>query len=394
METVLPSFALPSASATSARSRKLYRTRQARTVRLLADGNLGRSGDAVACTPADTRKDEMNLRSPSMPPQPDASTLPGVSLPCRAALPAAQRRRHRPSFGGQAKELHQARTGSESGAVVLHIYDVMAPMVEQVNDFLRPAGSGIFHAGVEIFGLEWSFGGTADDQSQASWQANSNSNSDTTAAAATATILPDEADVPRLLARARRRTALRERRREQLARPSSIHQRAPWQDPATGIFSVSPRECAPHRYRESVAMGLTDMPKGEVEALLGQLAREWPSAGYDLVNRNCGHFAEALCQGLGVGSIPSWVTSLADRASAVQATASSAHAQAAGLYCKADRVLERAMGSVSWSLDWFSGMAMVQDSHHVMKAQAKAAIKQASDDESESSLALPWGMWQ
>jgi len=41
--------------------------------------------------------------------------------------------------------------------VWLHIYDVFGAL-ERVNTFMKPVGSGAFHAGVEVFGKEWSYG--------------------------------------------------------------------------------------------------------------------------------------------------------------------------------------------------------------------------------------------
>lgn len=48
--------------------------------------------------------------------------------------------------------------------VVVHIYDVGAnEVVTRVNEALRPLGTGAFHAAVEVYGEEWSYGGTEDD---------------------------------------------------------------------------------------------------------------------------------------------------------------------------------------------------------------------------------------
>merc|ERR1712060_603032 len=41
------------------------------------------------------------------------------------------------------------------------------------------------------------------------------------------------------------------------------------------------------------------------------MGRDWPGSDYDLLRHNCCHFSDALCQALGVGPIPGWVTSLA-----------------------------------------------------------------------------------
>lgn len=45
--------------------------------------------------------------------------------------------------------------------VILHIYDVFADeRVQAVNDVLHNIGTGAFHAGLEVFSLEWSYGCT------------------------------------------------------------------------------------------------------------------------------------------------------------------------------------------------------------------------------------------
>lgn len=49
--------------------------------------------------------------------------------------------------------------------VVLHIYDLSKGEAAQgVNAFLRRVGASAFHAGVEVFGVEWSYGSTPDDE--------------------------------------------------------------------------------------------------------------------------------------------------------------------------------------------------------------------------------------
>lgn len=49
--------------------------------------------------------------------------------------------------------------------VWLHIYDVPShPTVRRMNGALRQIGTGAFHAGVEVYGAEWSFGSSEEDQ--------------------------------------------------------------------------------------------------------------------------------------------------------------------------------------------------------------------------------------
>eukprot|EP00930_Biecheleria_cincta_P088733 TRINITY_DN77990_c0_g1_i1.p1 TRINITY_DN77990_c0_g1~~TRINITY_DN77990_c0_g1_i1.p1 ORF type:complete len:302 (-),score=47.11 TRINITY_DN77990_c0_g1_i1:14-880(-) len=127
--------------------------------------------------------------------------------------------------------------------VTLQIYDVSGnAAIKNVNQIFRVMGTGAFHAAVEVYGQEWSFGYTPD---------------------------------------------------------------------GSGVFSCPPRGCTAHSYREPVPMAETDMSEREVQALLVQLADEWPGKDYDLLRKNCCHFSDEFCRRLGVGSVPAWVTNLA-----------------------------------------------------------------------------------
>jgi len=127
--------------------------------------------------------------------------------------------------------------------VTLHIYDVFSnTAVAGVNMVFRAVGTGAFHAGVEVYGREWSYGYTPD---------------------------------------------------------------------CTGLFVCPPKGCTAHAYRESVPMGDTFMSKHDVDELIEEVSNIWVGYEYDLLRHNCCHFADDLCKRLGVGPVPSWVTSLA-----------------------------------------------------------------------------------
>jgi len=49
----------------------------------------------------------------------------------------------------------------------------------------------------------------------------------------------------------------------------------------------------------------------EIESLLEVLKYEYTGGDYDLLRRNCCHFADDFCQRLGVGRIPGWLYRLA-----------------------------------------------------------------------------------
>lgn len=80
----------------------------------------------------------------------------------------------------------------------------------------------------------------------------------------------------------------------------------------TGIFSGKPAGCRAHHYRQGVYMGRTPLEQGEVKQLMKELRSEWPGNEYDIMRRNCTHFCNELCEALGVGPIPRWVTKLAN----------------------------------------------------------------------------------
>jgi len=86
----------------------------------------------------------------------------------------------------------------------------------------------------------------------------------------------------------------------------------------TGVFKCQPRQCKGHTYCESVLMGRTSCSEAEVLAILELLQQDWQVADYDLLRRNCCHFADELCWRLGVGAIPTWVTNLAASAANVE----------------------------------------------------------------------------
>mmetsp|Transcript_62213 Transcript_62213/g.181657 ORF Transcript_62213/g.181657 Transcript_62213/m.181657 type:complete len:272 (-) Transcript_62213:67-882(-) len=86
----------------------------------------------------------------------------------------------------------------------------------------------------------------------------------------------------------------------------------------SGVFSCPPRGCDVHHYRESLEIGATSMSREEVAALLQGLKTEWPGADYDLLKHNCCIFSNELCERLGVGPVPGWVTNLAAAGATVQ----------------------------------------------------------------------------
>jgi len=65
-------------------------------------------------------------------------------------------------------------------------------------------------------------------------------------------------------------------------------------------------------------MGVSPLSSEEIVKLLERMAEEWPGRDYDLLSRNCCHFSDALCRGLGVGTIPEWLLRMASAAASVR----------------------------------------------------------------------------
>eukprot|EP00391_Amoebophrya_sp_Ameob2_P004193 CAMPEP_0179009686 /NCGR_PEP_ID=MMETSP0795-20121207/16403_1 /TAXON_ID=88552 /ORGANISM="Amoebophrya sp., Strain Ameob2" /LENGTH=623 /DNA_ID=CAMNT_0020704897 /DNA_START=242 /DNA_END=2110 /DNA_ORIENTATION=- len=130
--------------------------------------------------------------------------------------------------------------------VFLHVYDVSQEnSIKRLNRFTAHKRSplkfgGIFHAGVEVSGLEWSYGAT-------------------------------------------------------------------FSETASGIACNEPKQHPQHRYRQTLFLGVSSLTDVAIAELLGEAVEEWPGEDYDLLRRNCCHFADQFAVNLGVGGVPGWI---------------------------------------------------------------------------------------
>lgn len=130
-----------------------------------------------------------------------------------------------------------SNTGAE---VVVHLYDLSEAFAQINKVAVDLIGfGGALHVGVEVFGVEWSFG-------------------------------------------------------------------------TGGVSCSAPKQNRYFAYRQTVAMGRTLLGMQEVNRGVLAMQREWRGSDYDLFSKNCGTFCNALCVLLGVGSLPAWVTRLAE----------------------------------------------------------------------------------
>jgi deubiquitinase DESI2 len=80
---------------------------------------------------------------------------------------------------------------------------------------------------------------------------------------------------------------------------------------ATGVFEVTPR-CAPDaKFRQAIPMGLCYLDPQSLDQLISNFSAHWAGNRYNLLTRNCNHFAGELCQALTGNAPPAWVNRLA-----------------------------------------------------------------------------------
>lgn len=85
------------------------------------------------------------------------------------------------------------------------------------------------------------------------------------------------------------------------------------EQPTTGVFEVTPKEAPEAKFRETIIIGHTSMSPIDVALLINQMAAStlWRGNNYNLLTRNCNHFASDLCEKLTGNSAPGWINRLA-----------------------------------------------------------------------------------
>mmetsp|Transcript_4423 Transcript_4423/g.10742 ORF Transcript_4423/g.10742 Transcript_4423/m.10742 type:complete len:243 (+) Transcript_4423:140-868(+) len=147
-------------------------------------------------------------------------------------------------------KLHQAPEEQPGARIRLNLYDLFGTTSTQMlNEYLRPLNAGVFHCGVEVYGLEWSFG--SSPQQIPEWH-------------------PVFGDTPSV----------------------------------SGVYKYYPRTCMDHTYCETIDLGRTTKSQGLVLRHLRAMRHEWLADEYDLLERNCCHFSVEFCRRLGATSIP------------------------------------------------------------------------------------------
>jgi len=204
--------------------------------------------DAEPSKPASPSKPQ-NLRTALICAE-TKETASNVSEPSTPASPSKPHNLRTALICEETQELRKLQPEPVGLQVLVHIYDVSQEQtIQRINRILAHRLSplklgGVFHCGVEVDGMEWSFG------------------------------LTDSADDP-------------------------------------GVTSVEPTTHPAHHFRQTIRRGCTSFSAEGVASVISAMAAEYPGPGYDLLRRNCCHFAADLCQRLGVEPIPGWVHRLA-----------------------------------------------------------------------------------
>ena len=152
--------------------------------------------------------------------------------------------------------------------VLIHVYRLLSDdgtsLVRQMATEAESAGFGVFHTGVEIDGVEYSYGRV-------------------------------------------------ERQHDANMRVVNAH--------VSGVWTQRPKVLPPSfqgaQHKETVTAGVVTMTPIALRSLIARVAHEWRGTDYDAMRHNCNHFSAALCCELGVDPPPEYVNRLANAGAGV-----------------------------------------------------------------------------
>ena len=80
-----------------------------------------------------------------------------------------------------------------------------------------------------------------------------------------------------------------------------------FRDSRPGVVGVPPRKDPNHSFRQTIPLGSARMSMEQLNKLITELIEDYPGRSYDVLRRNCCHFADDFCRRLSVSPLPSWV---------------------------------------------------------------------------------------
>eukprot|EP00003_Mantamonas_plastica_P026125 TRINITY_DN5252_c0_g1_i1.p1 TRINITY_DN5252_c0_g1~~TRINITY_DN5252_c0_g1_i1.p1 ORF type:complete len:247 (+),score=66.63 TRINITY_DN5252_c0_g1_i1:213-953(+) len=147
---------------------------------------------------------------------------------------------------------------------------------------------------------------------------------------------------------------------------------------STGVFNMPPREIPDTpgvTFRESLVMGEIDMTVQDVDRIVNAMKPDWPGNEYNILQRNCNHFSNALCERLLEKSIPNWVNRMAWFGETAQCLIPQSIQEQMGLATPSD---PETSGSGSSSTSVFSGTGQTLSGTTISTTQDEATSEGSS----------------
>jgi len=91
-----------------------------------------------------------------------------------------------------------------------------------------------------------------------------------------------------------------------------------------------PRNAPGARYNTSISMGFHEGSANQISGIIRSLREEFPPGSYNVVSKNCNHFANALCLEITGQPVPSWVNRAATLGSMFAGTKAVTHQNNSG----------------------------------------------------------------
>jgi len=74
-----------------------------------------------------------------------------------------------------------------------------------------------------------------------------------------------------------------------------------------GVFSSRPKYAPGSTFKKSISFGFLKGNYNNLNIIMSKVKEQFPPGSYDLLEKNCNHFTDALCRALTGKGIPSWI---------------------------------------------------------------------------------------